>query len=673
MHRALFLFALIVGCAGGDEGVEGVPGAETGSDDTSAGDTSVLIAEDTGSAPFEIGPDPDTSTGDVMFSEGGFSDAKPEVSGDACIDGGAPKGAGPLPHKCAPLTANECAGGSDLNPALPNGLFGNGYDDDCDGIVDEGCACDADHAPGTTKDCFLVPSSQASPTTKLPVGWCTDNSRGTMACVQVGSGEFVGKVWDGKCAGAQPPFASDVCAPGDYDCDGLASNSPESCDCSPPPVVTCPTAPIVVAPYPYADDLEKKKPNPLDPKPTEPFIIDGWKWIGGGAAASSTNWKWTVTGGDCDNILPHPTFALYNGKNSTTAARIGAESSTLGPSAKQKGLVTTASSTQHQIWPAFSLSGDYVVQGEFELAGKAYACTQKVRVRWPGVRAELCWDTKGGAAGTATDVDLHFARLQGTSCASKHGWFDSCGKPPSSDDCYWRCDSGCRTGNAAFCTSRGVPAPAPGWGYTASTADACHGWGSLREAAQPCDNPRLDRDNFACDVSIADIQNANYCGPENINVDNPGINDQFVVGAHYYRGARTTFPPIPDAVVHPHVNVYCNGERKLSLGYDPTTAPVTDFPRLTKAYDEPVLQMYYTGDFWEVARVKWNGLVTDPCLVEPVKSKVFKTDKDGSPNACVDTNAQNKAAAKAGDLWLFTPGGGYPLGPATASNALCWH
>ena len=44
-----------------------------------------------------------------------------------------------------------------------------------------------------------------------------------------------------------------------------------------------------------------------------------------------------------------------------------------------------------------------------------------------------------------------------------------------------------------------------------------------------------------------------------------------------------------DAAVHPHVNIYCNGERKLSLGYDPTTATPTVFPKLTKAFDEIAL------------------------------------------------------------------------------------
>jgi hypothetical protein len=92
---------------------------------------------------------------------------------------------------------------------------------------------------------------------------------------------------------------------------------------------------------------------------------------------------------------------------------------------------------------------------------------------------------------------------------------------------------------------------------------------------------------------------------------------------------------------------------------------------MSKAYSETGL--FFTGDFWEVARVTWKGDATDPCTIEPVKSTTFKPTKDGSPNICVDTNAQNKAAPTKGDAWLFTPGGGYPIGPSTSVNAMCWH
>ena len=52
--------------------------------------------------------------------------------------------------------------------------------------------------------------------------------------------EVIRPVWDGECRGAQPPFADDVCAPGDFDCDGRDLNS-RSQDCNCRVDVRCPT------------------------------------------------------------------------------------------------------------------------------------------------------------------------------------------------------------------------------------------------------------------------------------------------------------------------------------------------------------------------------------------------------------------------------------------------
>ena len=372
---------------------------------------------------------------------------------------------------------------------------------------------------------------------------------------------------------------------------------------------------------------------------------------------------------DCDNILPHPTFAIFGGKT-TTGGPLGAQVANLGQNGKQHGFVTAASNTQAQIWPAFSLSGDYLVKGEFDLQGQHYSCTQKVQVRWPGLRAEMCWDVVAvGSTLSSDDLDLHFARLQGnTSCGGKHGWFDSCGGTASHDDCYYACSSGCRTGNQGFCA--GV-ASAPGWGYAASTSDACHGWGSRREAQQSCDNPRLDSDNISCDVTGTDPNNlglfgtplGSFCGPENINLDNPAVGDEFAVGVHFFGGTGPR---------HPHVNVYCNGERKLALGYDPTTTPPTTYPQLLTPFDGTSTGNRTdadSGDFWEAVRVQWTGAATDPCAIETIPSAAPKA-QDGSSNACVDTDPRNGTVNNA--TWQFDAAGDAPHSPAAASS-LCWH
>jgi hypothetical protein len=91
---------------------------------------------------------------------------------------------------------------------------GNGLDDDCDGIVDEGCTC----IPGTVRDCFLGPPSRRN------VGACSD---GVMSC-----NEFA--VWDPCGSGVFP--MPEVCDGADNDCDGTADQGLTGCAAS----VQCP-------------------------------------------------------------------------------------------------------------------------------------------------------------------------------------------------------------------------------------------------------------------------------------------------------------------------------------------------------------------------------------------------------------------------------------------------
>ena len=203
----------------------------------SSSETPVVSEGDAGAEGSAPPPADDGSFADVAFNEpdtghatGGpndgslSSDATPDVDAGegGCFSGDA--GSPPLAQRCAPSTTNECDGATDtslaafgVSVALRNGAGGNGFDDDCDGLVDEGCTCGGN---GQTKDCYLVPASQIDVATKKPVGWCTDNSKGSLDCT---GNEF--PKWSGSCRGAQPPFRHDVCAAGDYNCDGLARNS----------------------------------------------------------------------------------------------------------------------------------------------------------------------------------------------------------------------------------------------------------------------------------------------------------------------------------------------------------------------------------------------------------------------------------------------------------------
>src|SRR5262249_19315061 len=152
----------------------------------------------------------------------------------------------------------------------------------------------------------------------------------------------------------------------------------KSQDCSCHVDVQCPTDPIVTAPFP--------DPNNLSP-------IDGSSWVSGGAA-NAKNWKWTVTGGDCDNILPHPTFAVYPSAKATLGGmRLSSDvpQTGLGTNANQHGFVIGPGATIGPvIYPAFALSGDYLVKGEWDTPDGHHSCTVKVEVRSPGIRVELC-------------------------------------------------------------------------------------------------------------------------------------------------------------------------------------------------------------------------------------------------------------------------------------------
>ena len=77
---------------------------------------------------------------------------------------------------------------------------GDGVDNDCDGIADDGCVC----VPGSTASCYDGPGGTEG------VGTCT---AGTMTCNAAGTGY-------GACAGSVTPLV-EVCGDGlDNDCDG---------------------------------------------------------------------------------------------------------------------------------------------------------------------------------------------------------------------------------------------------------------------------------------------------------------------------------------------------------------------------------------------------------------------------------------------------------------------
>lgn len=149
-------------------------------------------------------------------------------------------------------------------------LCGNGADDDCDGQVDEGCAC----APGEVQGCF------AGPPGRRDVGACQD---GSQVCTGAGT-------W-GVCEGGILPNP-DVCTGRDDLCNGCSDERVCPIDC----------------------------PSPGDPRVPvgEPFAaypLRGRDFYAGPARS----WRWSVQGGPCDDLAPRLESFELSGATSQNA------------------------------------------------------------------------------------------------------------------------------------------------------------------------------------------------------------------------------------------------------------------------------------------------------------------------------------------------------------------
>jgi hypothetical protein len=347
----------------------------------------------------------------------------------------------------------------------------DGYDNDCDGEVDEGCSC----VTGNVQECFAGPPGRAD------TGAC---QRGTQACTS--DLEFAG--W-GPCERGISPQA-ELCDRLDNDCNGCIDERP---DC----------ARFIECPGENDSRLPKIKPFAL----TE---LDGADFYNGSDVA---RWSWTVEGSPCDQL-----FASIPGANaSATSGRLSYS-------------LTNANEQKAQV--RFTLSGTYLVTLKIEThSGETLSCTFPLVVGAGGIRVELCWDKTGPTAGSKfVDLDLHLA-LKGKTSAfdfsddavpattskdfyaatfaaqttlSPNGIW---GHPPSPDV------RGCLTG------SRKTD-PAPRTPALPGSADAIH------DARNNCINPRLDLDNQG------NTSTTRYL-PENINLDNPRKGEIFQVAVNH--------------------------------------------------------------------------------------------------------------------------------------------
>ncbi|MCZ7687058.1 MAG: hypothetical protein M5U28_53260 [Sandaracinaceae bacterium] len=160
---------------------------------------------------------------------------------------------------------NPCAPGCGSEESCGDG-DGNGLDDDCDGSVDEGCACPA---AGVTRPCF------AGPPDRRNIGACSD---GIETC-----NEFL--IWSACVGGVSP--AAETCDGSDNDCNGVTDDIP---GCSSP--IVCPgndlSPPLssyglhgsrvtTTAPargYRWSIDCPASVPADLCPSPANPTAAD---------------------------------------------------------------------------------------------------------------------------------------------------------------------------------------------------------------------------------------------------------------------------------------------------------------------------------------------------------------------------------------------------------------
>jgi hypothetical protein len=138
---------------------------------------------------------------------------------------------------------------------------GDGADNNCNGRVDEDCACE----PGSVQPCFAAPPGRRN------VGACRD---GAQTC------EMTGR-W-GACTGGITPRA-DVCNNTDNLCDGCSQQN----DCE----IRCPS---------------NNDPRVPEARPFQDYGLRGRDFYPGPARS----WRWSIEGGPCDQISSRRSFTI---------------------------------------------------------------------------------------------------------------------------------------------------------------------------------------------------------------------------------------------------------------------------------------------------------------------------------------------------------------------------
>jgi hypothetical protein len=398
-------------------------------------------------------------------------------------------------------------------------VCGDGLDNNCNGRIDEYCPC----TPGKVQRCFLGPPGRRG------IGVCSD---GQQTCQ--GSGEL--GHWSDCVGGIWP--SNEICDDADNDCDGCAD---ENLCCQ--ALGSCPS---------------NQDPRVPEGNAFETYRLDGAAFFFGPAK----KWEWKVEGGPCDRML----FAA----NHVVSYEV-----------QGAGSDPRRTEGQHLAFTP-TLSGDYTVSLTVtQQNDEIFECVFMARVRAPGMRVELCWDTSG-----EDDLDL---------------WVH---QPGSADD-WARGNATCMYNNC-----RNEENPEIDWGYPVSTGGACR----EATASGACQNPRLDIDNIR-EPGV----------PENINVDVPRDGDTFRVAVNFY-GCDEDHDPHAD--VHPMINIYCGGELVGTFGGAQVNGELFGSSAIS-GYSVPGSNS--RGSLWRVVDVTMHE-PADTCTLTPL------VPIGASSGACVDNS-----------------------------------
>lgn len=350
----------------------------------------------------------------------------------------------------------------------------------------------------------------------------------------------------------------------DDDCDGQVD---EICSCKPGQTHAC-----------FAGDPSYRGMGACKDgteRCTEVGVFSGCQ--GGKQATAPDNCQMPTTGTGCTDITASP-FAQVN-----LAAGTGAFASDADPGSSSyaitcpTGVTSCPQPTSSGFFTALQ-SGQYGVTYTKTVNGTPETCNFSVYVGGGGLRVELSWDNDGVEAGSGDlkgpDLDLHVHKPNSTT-----PW--QLGDQGTPDDCFY---GNCKAGNY----EPGASVPGPEWFSDSGTP---HNWsfssvaknnscyfaprglgGAWQDLGLGCHNPRLDIDNFGCDASVKDPSSADFCAPENVNLDEVPDGAFFRVGVFYDGVCTKTLP------THPTLRVYCAGGEVAELGEQGYDAPVTFTP-----------------------------------------------------------------------------------------------